>query len=87
MGAFSISPAAIPKFFHNLDGSLPVLTKCILTLASAQRSLIANCWFPISKLNMPIPSSASNAAFRIIESANAVLPIPGLPAIIIKSPF
>ncbi len=80
-------PAAMLSLFQSSSGKRPVRTACASTFASAQSKRMTSCCVDISSEKIPTPVGLSLciAALRARESANAVLPELGRPAMMIRS--
>src|SRR5215831_4132744 len=84
-GAFSRSFTLVDNCSHSCFSSFPVRSFSEDNPVSDEIKRVINCTDDISKENTATGALKSIAMFLAIESTKAVLPIPGLAAIIIKS--
>ncbi len=85
MAASLSRPAAPVSFGQSAFPKKPDRSLCASTRASEHNIRSTNCSLDISKLKMATVSRFSIAAYCAMDKANAVLPMDGRPARIIKS--
>ena len=85
IGAFDIFSIAVCNCCHSCASNCPVRNLLLPTSDSIETRRCTNCRFDISRENKATPFPNSIAAFRAKESVNAVFPMDGRAATIIKS--